>query len=431
MNKNILHLAIPNIISNITVPLLGMVDMYVVGHLDSEYYIGAIALAAMLFNLIYWSFSFLRMGTSGFTAQAFGADNPQEEINILCRSLAVALFLGFMILILQSLISFVGFKFLDGGVEVKKYALDYFRIYIWAAPAILSMYAFNGWFVGMQNAKVPMFVAIGINIVNIGLCFFFVYGLDMKIEGVALASVCAQYTGLLCTLIIWNFQYKEMKKYIDLNILKNISSFRPFFNVNKDIFIRTMALIAVSTFFLSASAKLGDDILAVNALLMQFFILFSYMMDGFAYAAEALTGRFIGANDRVQLKILVRKLFLWGAGIAIGFTLIYGLFTDQILSLLTDKSQIIALCKEYQWWVLFIPIAGFSAFLWDGIFIGATASKQMRNSMLIAAIVFFIIYFIFNIYLLNNILWFSFTLYLAIRGIVQTFMSRSILNESK
>lgn len=431
MNKNILRLAIPNIISNITVPLLGLVDMYIVGHLDSEDYIGAIALATMIFNFIYWSFSFLRMGTSGFTAQAYGADNRQEQTNILMRSLTVAMGAGLLIILLQYVIASVGFYFLDAGPVVKSYAHQYFYIYIWAAPAVLGLYTFNGWYVGMQNAKIPMIVAIGINIVNIALSFTFVYGLGMKLDGVALASACAQYTGFLSFVIIWNLKYGNLKKYINLSILKDIASYIPFFKVNSDIFIRTIALVSVTTFFMSASAKLGKDILAVNALLMQLFVLFSYMMDGFAYAAEALTGKYIGANNRQQLKILVKRLFLWGIIIAGLFTLAYAFFLEPILSFLTDKQNVIELSKQFSFWVCLIPIAGFSAFLWDGVFVGATASHQMRNSMLIAVAAFFIVYYVFSSIFANNILWIAFIVYLALRGGIQSFMAPAILNDSR
>lgn len=431
MNRNILCLAIPNIISNITVPLLGMVDMYLVGHLDSEDYIGAIALSTMIFNFIYWSFSFLRMGTSGFTAQAYGAENEVEQTNILLRSLTVAMCAGVLIILLQYFIALVGFHLMDGEPIVKEYGKTYFHIYIWAAPAVLGLYAFNGWFVGMQDAKIPMIVAIGINIINIVLSFTFVYGLGMKIEGIALGSACAQYAGFLSFILIWNIKYGKYKQYFSFKVLSNLRSYIPFFKVNSDIFIRTMALVAVTTFFMSASAKEGKDILAVNALLMQLFILFSYMMDGFAYAAEALTGKFIGANNRFQLKSLVKHLFVWGIVIAIAFTLIYIFFLDDILSLLTDKNNIVELSRQYHVWVYLIPIAGFSAFLWDGVFVGATASHQMRNSMLIAVASFFILYFAFSDSLANNILWIAFILYLALRGIVQSFMAPAILNRSR
>lgn len=431
MNKSILRLAIPNIISNVTVPLLGLIDMYIVGHLDSEDYIGAIALATMIFNFIYWSFSFLRMGTSGFTAQAFGAENMQEQTNILLRSLTVAMSAGFLIVLLQYFIALVGFYFLDAGPIVKMYAYQYFSIYIWAAPAVLGLYAFNGWYVGMQNAKIPMVIAIGINVINIVLSFTLVYVFKMKLNGVALASACAQYTGFLSFILIWNCRYGMLKQYIDLKVLKDVKSYIPFFRVNRDIFIRTMALVSVTTFFMSASAKLGKDILAVNALLMQLFVLFSYMMDGFAYAAEALTGKFIGANNRSQLSILVNKLFMWGITIALVFTLIYALFLDQILGILTDKQNLIELGRQFRIWVCLIPVAGFSAFLWDGIFVGATASRQMRNSMLIAVTCFFAVYYIFSDIFANNILWIAFIVYLAVRGVIQTFIAPAILNDSR
>ena len=427
MNRDILRLAIPNIISNITVPLLGMIDMFIVGHLKETAFIGAIAVANILFNVIYMSFSFLRMGTSGFTAQAYGAEDKQEQANILLRALFVAFGAGFLMILLQFAIGSIGFYLIDGGASVKEFAKEYFYIYIWAAPAILGLSTMNGWFVGMQNAKTPMYTAIAVNIINIILAFTFVYGFGMQIKGIALATTIAQYSGLLISFVIWNLKYGEIKSYLDFKRLKILKDYIPFFRVNADIFLRTMALVSVSTFFISTSAKMGDDVLAVNALLMQLFMLFSYVMDGFAYAAEALTGRFVGARTIEMLKSLIKRLFVWGLSLSVLFTLAYALFTDEILHLLTDKVEVIAISQQYQFWALLIPIAGFSAFLWDGIFIGATASKQMRNSMLVAVAVFFLIQFGFNPTHDNNILWFAFIIYLFLRGIVQAFMARSIL----
>lgn len=432
MNKEILRLAIPNIISNITVPLLGMVDIFIVGHLDSQEYIGAIAVANIIFNFIYWNFSFLRMGTSGFTSQAYGANKQNEQMDALLRSLFVSLMFGAIIIFSQLLIFNIGTFFIRPSSIVKLYASQYFYIYIWAAPAILGMYTFNGWYVGMQNTVTPMFISIQVNVVNILLSFLFVYQFNMNIQGVAMASVCAQYSGILSFLIAWNLRYKKLRKYINFNTLKSVRSFLPFFKVNSNIFIRTMALVAVTTFFMSTSAKLGDDILAVNALLMQFFILFSYMMDGFAYAAEAITGKLVGAGDKSNLKKMIVQLFIWGGILALLFTCIYVSFTDEILHVLTNKEEIVALSEKYRLWIILIPIISFSAFLWDGIFVGAMASKQMRNSMLIATTVFFIVYY-FSLYLnigdgsdRNHFLWLSFLAYLALRGIVQMFMSPTI-----
>lgn len=426
MNKSILRLAIPNIISNITVPLLSMVDMSIVGHLSLEVYIGAIATVSIIFNFMYWSFSFLRMGTSGFTAQAYGAEDNKETATILLRSLLIAFVAGLFIIVFQNVIFDLAFKVIKASSDVRLYAGNYFHIYVWAAPAVLGMYAFSGWFVGMQDARTPMYIAIAVNIINISLSLLFVYVLHLNIEGVALASTIAQIMGFLIAFVIWYFKYKVIRLNLDFERLKHITAYIPFFRVNSDIFLRTMLLIAVTTFFTSSSAKMGNTTLAANALLMQMFTLFSYIMDGFAYSAEALTGRYIGAKRHDVLQKLIKYLFFWGTILAVLFTCIYGLFTDQILQLLTNKVDVIEACKEYQIWVLMIPIVGFSAFLWDGIFIGATASKQMRNSMFVAAACFFAIYYSLYGNWGNNALWFAFIVYLGMRGIMQAFLYRKI-----
>lgn len=426
MNKQILRLAIPNIISNITVPLLGMIDMFIVGHLSSKLYIGAIAIASMIFNLMYWSFSFLRMGTSGFTAQAYGANNKQEVVNVLMKSLFVALLASLIILLLHKVILKIALYFLDGSENVLLLTADYFNIYIWAAPAVLGMYAFIGWFIGMQNAKTPMYISISVNICNIITSLYLVFVLKWELKGVALGSTIAQYVGLLLCIVGWIYNHKELKKYLRIRFINNLKELLPFFQVNTNIFLRTLCLITVSTFFTSASAKSGNTILAVNSLMMQLFILFSYMMDGFAYAAEALTGKYVGKQESTSLSTLIKKLFTWGGGLTILFTTIYLLFADNILALLTDKTDVIAVANQYLGWAMLIPIAGFSAFLWDGIFIGMTASKEMRNSMFIAMTSFFIIYYSTISTLGNNGLWLAFISYLGVRGVVQALMFKRI-----
>ncbi|MEN9918864.1 MAG: hypothetical protein RL662_1300 [Bacteroidota bacterium] len=426
INKDIIRLAIPNIISNITVPLLSMVDMSIVGHLSLEVYIGAIASATLIFNFLYWSFAFLRMGTSGFTAQAFGANNAKESANVLLRSLLVALLIGCVIIALQRTIFEAAFTVINSSSEVKAYAAAYFDIYIWTAPIVLAMYTFSGWFIGMQDARTPMYIAISVNCINIALSIYFVYVLHLSIEGIALASALAQLSGLLMAIALWYIKYKQVRLQIDLKVLKRLDAYIPFFKVNSDIFIRTMLLISVTVFFTSQSARMGDTMLAANAILMQLFILYSYIMDGFAYAAEALTGKYIGAKQTNQLKQLIKSLFAWGLALAVLFTSIYGLFTEQIIGLLTDKPDVISICKQYKIWALLIPIAGFSAFTWDGIFIGATASRQMHNSMFVAATSFFFVYYISYKHLGNNGLWMAFIIYLSMRGIIQTFLFRKI-----
>ncbi|MCD8175936.1 MAG: MATE family efflux transporter [Tannerellaceae bacterium] len=422
MNKEILRLAIPNIITNITVPLLGMVDTSIAGHLDSELYIAAIALAAMIFNFIYWNFGFLRMGTSGFTAQAFGAGNKKEMMAILIRALSVAFGLGFLFIILQAFILRVAFQFVEVTTETQIYVIQYFSIYIWAAPAVLGMYAITGWFIGMQDSRTPMYISILTNIVNIGLSLLFVFVFDMKIKGVALGTALAQVFSLLLSAGMWFYKHGSLRFLFTFDSLRDIEAFRPFFKVNRDIFLRSLALVLVTTFFTYASAKTGEIYLAVNTLLMQFFILFSYMMDGFVYSAEALTGRFVGARQLPVLKQCIKRIFSWGIGLAFLFTIVYALFTKQILSILTDKEQVINLAGDFRIWVLLFPVAGFAAFLWDGIYIGMTAARQMRNAMFIAVGLFFLSYFLSYPIWGNNGLWFSFVLYLFMRGVMQTLL---------
>ncbi len=430
MNKRILSLVIPNIITNITVPLLGMVDLAIAGHIGDETFIGAIAIATMIFNMIYWNFGFLRMGTTGFTAQAYGTKNKDEEAKILFNALFIALSIAILLIILQLPILNFSFLLIPNNSHIKDLVSQYFLIRIWAAPAVLILYVIKGWFIGMQNSKQPMWIAIVINIMNIlfSIILAVIYG--MGIKGVALGTVIAQYSGLLLCIIILFTQYKDILIKIDINTFFNKYELVKFFKVNTDIFLRTICLILVFTFIPSEGAKYGDLVLAINTLLMQFFTLFSYIMDGFAYAGEALIGRYIGAKDKKSLISVVKKLFLWGISISIIFIIIYALFGQQLLWIFTDHINVIQATNEYYFWVLVVPLAGFSAFLWDGIYIGATASKYMRNAMFIATSIFFIIYYSLNSYMGNNALWVAFISYLFFRGLMQYIYSgEAIFND--
>ena len=435
MNKRILGLALPNIVTNITVPLLGMVDMAIVGHLSAAH-IGAITIGASIFNLIYWNFGFLRMGTSGFTAQAFGAQRWDEALKILVRACAIALGIALTLIALQRPIALLVPVIFEGGSEVMGMALTYFSIRIWAAPATLGLYAVKGWFIGMQDSKTPMWIAIALNCVNILASLLFVLVLRWDIAGVALGTVIAQYSGLALGILflhrkmrndrnlsIFNFQFSIIKKAL------RWQDMRRFFKVNGDIFLRTLCLSAVFTFITAASGRIGDQVLAVDALLLQFFTLFSYIMDGFAYAGESLVGRYIGARDPRNLRLSVRLLLLWGLALTALFTALYALFSQPFLHLFTSDQAIIDAAGDYLFWVLVIPVCGFAAFLFDGIFIGATASRTMLYAMLVATAAFFALYFgLKSLYTIhctlstqtwNHILWIAFMAYLLLRGILQ------------
>lgn len=426
MDKKIFRLALPNIITNITVPLLGMIDIAVAGRLGSAVYIGAIALGANIFNMIYWNFGFLRMSSSGFASQAYGARDFAESMNVLIRSLAIGLGIGLIIILLQYPIGELAFKLIKSGPESVQHVKTYFKIVVWGAPAVLGMYAFKGWFIGMQNAKIPMVIAIMNNVLNILLSVIFVFVLGMKIEGIALGTTLSQIVSFIVAAILWRKHYGRLRKYVRKHTIWDKTAIREYFRVNSDIFVRTFLLTLVTTFFTFASSGMGDTVLAVNALLMQFFMLFSYFMDGFAYAGEALTGRYVGAKNRYLLQHMIKRIFFWGLMVSFFAMTVYTLFPDLILSLLTNDIFIIAETKKYLFWTLLIPIAGFAAFLWDGIFIGATASSQMRNAMIISSVIFFVSYFMLKPVWGNNALWFSFIIYLATRGITLTFMSKNL-----
>lgn len=429
MNKQILRLAIPSIVSNITVPLLGLVDMAIVGHLGSASYIGAIAIGTMMFNIIYWVFGFLRMGTGGLAAQAYGERNLKELMRLLTRSLSIAFGLAMVLILLQYPIEWLTFRLVASSEEVASLAKIYFRICIWGAPAILGLYCFTGWFIGMQNTRIPMTIAITQNVINILGSLLFVYGFDWGIEGLATSTLIAQYSGIIMAGAFWFTHYSRLKVYFRFKDSFDKKAMQVFFSVNSDIFLRTLCLVSVTTFFTTTGARQGDVILAVNALLMQLFTLYSYFMDGFAYAGEALTGRFVGAKNSRALHKMIRQLFLWGVGLAVFFTLLYTLGGKEFLRLLTNNEAVINTSVEYYYWVLAIPIAGFSAFLWDGIFIGATQTRKMLYSMLMASFLFFILFFVLKDVWGNHALWLAFVVYLASRGILQTYWSRSFLKE--
>lgn len=425
INRQILHIAIPSIISNITVPLLGLVDVTIVGHLGSASYIGAIAVGGMLFNMIYWIFGFLRMGTGGLTAQAYGQHNTQESTRILLRSLSVSLLLALALLVLQYPIRLIAFMLIDASPEVQELATRYFHICIWGAPATLGLYSFTGWFIGMQNSRYPMYIAITQNIVNIAASLFFVFVLNMKVEGVALGTLIAQYAGVIMAYLLCISHYHPFRQQVQCMQLFERNAMKRFFLVNRDIFLRTLCLVAVTVFFTSTGATYGDVVLAVNTLLMQLFTLFSYIMDGFAYAGEALSGKYTGSNDKIRLHQTVRDLFGWGSAMALLFTLTYLWGGQNFLQLLTNDTEVIAASGTYLLWTVAIPFCGFSAFILDGICIGTTSTRIMLKSMATASALFFGVYFLCSGSWGNHALWMAFLVYLAVRGLMQGYLLRN------
>jgi MATE family multidrug resistance protein len=425
LNKKILNLAIPNIISNVTIPLLGLVDMALMGHLNSNIYIGSIALGGVIFNFLYWMFSFLRMGTSGFTAQAYGQKDNTESYGILGRAVFIALISGLLLILLQYPLEWIAFHFLEGSQEVKALACEYFKVRIWAAPATIGLYAFTGWFIGMQDARIPMIIAITSNILNIVFSAIFVFIFNMNSAGVALGTLIAQYIGLIVAIWFIHRKFSDFYKSISIREIINSSALIKFMKVNGDIFIRTLCVIGVFTFFTSKSAGINDTTLAVNSILLQFLMFFAFFMDGFAYAGEALSGKYFGAKDIIKLKHVTKNLFGWGLIIGVIFSLAYLLFGDLIISLITSDTGVRRESAQYILWAAIVPLTSFAAFVWDGIFIGATASRGMRNSMLITTFLLFVpSYFLFYNTMGNHALWLSMNLFLFGRGLFQTIIAK-------
>lgn len=425
MNKQILQIALPSIVSNITVPLLALVDTTIVGHLGAAAYIGAIALGGMVFNMIYWLCGFLRMGTGGLTAQAYGAGDEMEKLSVLLRSLSVALCISLLLIVLQRPLINLIFLFVTATPEVERFARVYYNLLIWGAPAVLSLYSFTGWFLGMQNAKIPMAIAIVQNVVNIAVSLTLVYFLGWKVEGVATGTLVAQYGGLLMAFAFWRFKYRPHLLRSVWRRVFNKTAFSRFFGVNRDIFLRTLCLISVTTYFTSNGSAQGELVLAGNALLMQFYFIVSYVMDGFAYAGEALGGRFFGAGERHRFLQLTRRLFVWGVGLGMVLTVVYLVGGKIFLSLLTNEPEVLVVAVKYLPVVIAVPLVSLSAFLFDGLFIGTTSTRLMLLSMAIATAIFFAIISIFPSS--NATLWTAFLAYLGGRGAVQGIVYRKVI----
>ena len=423
MHRRIINLALPSIVSNITVPLLGLVDTAITGHMGEARYIGAIAVGSMVFNIMYWLFAFLRMGTGGMTAQAYGRKDFEEAELTGLRAISISLLIGLAIIILQHPLLHLAMWFIAPDENVTQLVYSYCYICIWGAPASLGLFALNGWFVGMQNTKIPMVISITQNVVNILVSLLLVYCLNMKIEGVALGTLIAQWAGFIMGSFFFIKKIREVSPSPNTHhpsVIFEPSAMKAFFTVNRDIFLRTLFLVSVNLYFVAAGAKGGDVILAVNTILMQFFILYSYFMDGFAYAAEALCGRFYGAGDMISLKETIRKVFYWSIGLTVIYSAVYGVGGLDFLRLLTDEENVVTASEEYIFWAMLIPIAGMVAFVWDGVFIGMTMTKGMLSGTFVAAIVFFTTYFSLETTLHNHALWLAFILYLAARGVTQS-----------
>ena len=414
INKDILKLAVPSILANITVPIVGMVDIAVAGHLDSNAatMIGGIAIGTMLFDLLYWNFGFLRVGTGGLTAQAFGRGDRKECARIFTRAAGIAFACAAVLVAIQWIFVKAAFLVVDCTPQVRELASRYFFIRIWAAPATLGLMAFKGWFIGMQDSVSPMVTDLVVNGMNVLMSFALALGVSfigfegMGFAGIAAGTVVAQYSGLLTAVLLMLRKYgKNTMAELDRGDLKDVfkgGETRRFFVMNTDLFVRSLCFIAIYIGFTVISARYGDLLLAVSSIMMKLLMIFSYFTDGFAYAGEAMTGRYIGARDDAMLRRTVKWTFVWSMGIAVIFMGIYQFAGVSLLKMMTSDIQVVEASREYLPWLLLMPVIGCAAFTWDGIYIGATASRAIRNSMLWAVAGFAGVWFA-GIFILNSV----------------------------
>ncbi len=424
INKKILHIAGPSILANITVPLVGIVDVAISGRLGNAAMIGGMAIGTMLFELLYWNFGFLRIGTAGITAQAYGRRDLREAVRTLEQSVSTALIVALILLTIQFIFVKFALLIVDTSPEVANLAKTYFLIRIWAAPATLSLFALKGWFLGMQNAKSPMVVDILVNVVNIFVCYVLAVHTKMGFRGIAYGTVIAQYSGLILATLLLLAYYKKLFKYFHLRESLNFHRMKDFFKTGGNLMIRSISFLFIYSGFTVYAAKYGDTLLAVSTIIMKLMLLYSYFIDGFAYAGEALSGRFIGSKDSVSLKKTIKVLFIWSMGIGITSTIIYFLAGGMMFGLMTTNITVIAASKEFLPWLVFMPLISCIAFTWDGIYIGATASTSIRNTMILSAISFFAIYYALEPFIGIHALLAGYFAHLAVRTILMTLNSK-------
>ena len=402
INKDILKLALPSILANITVPVVGMVDIAVAGHFDAQAatMIGGIAIGTMLFDLLYWNFGFLRVGTGGLAAQAYGRGDLRDCARILTRSVGLAFVCALALIAVQWFFVKAAFLFVDCTPQVRELASRYFFIRIWAAPATLGLMALKGWFIGMQDSVSTMATDLTVNGMNVLMSIVLALGFSlgglhyegMGFSGIAMGTVVAQYSGLALALGILLLKYRpsclSLLEKDDLGTLFKGEETRRFFVMNTDLFVRSLCFIAIYIGFTVISARFGDLLLAVSSIIMKLLMVFSYFTDGFAYAGEALAGRYIGAKDEPMLRQTVRWTFGWSMAVALIFMGIYHFAGVPVLKVMTSDAAVMEAALGYMPWLLLMPVMGCAAFTWDGIYIGATASKAIRNSMIWALVGF-------------------------------------------
>jgi len=422
LHKRIWLIAGPMILANLTVPILGLVDTAILGHLSHAHYLGAVALGAVIFDIMFWAFGFLRMGTTGLTAQAYGSNDLQKTRLLLWQSLLVAISIGGFIILLQAPLFSAAFAYMSPSPEVEKWARIYCDIRIWAAPATLAHYVIYGWLLSIGKTRTVLALTIIANLINISLDYLFVMQFNMLTAGVAWGSLIAEYSLVVLGLWVVKQSTRDMGNESLQQKLLRVADYRQLFTVNRYIFIRTLCLLFTISFFYARSAQQDNITLSANAILMTLLMVFSYAQDGFANAAEVLSGRAIGARNLQTFKQTNRGCALWCLYTSIFFTLSLIMFDETIIGLLTDIDSVVQTTLSYWLWLILLPFAAAWSFLLDGIFVGATKARAMQNTMLFSSFCIFLPAW----YLLtpwgNHGLWIAFLCFHAARSISMAFV---------
>ena len=410
------NLSWPTLLSNLTVPMLGAVDTAVMGHLPDPAYVGGVAIGSMIFAFLYWGFGFLRMGTTGFVAQANGRDDGTEIRAVLARALMIGLAAAFVLLVAQAPLRALALQIVEGAADVESLAGSYFDTRIWGAPATLANYAILGWMLGMQFARAALVVQVVINGLNAALDIWFVVDLGWGIEGVALATALAQYTGAALGLALIAFRMRRIEGAWVRASIFDLAALGSLFRVSRDIFIRTLAMIFAWSLLTWSGARLGTNVLAANALLMNFQSFLAHGLDGFAHATSALVGEAVGARDRRLLRNTVFAATFMAGCVAVGYAVVYALFGTHLLGLLTDIPELLTLAGGFLPWMAVSPLLSVWSYQLDGIFIGATRAAEMRNAMLVSVALYTVAIFTLPEFMGNHGLWASVMLFMVLRA---------------
>jgi len=388
----------------------------------SIHHLAAIGVGSMIFNMVYWNFGFLRMGTTGMTAQAYGAGREVAASVIMARGLLLGMLIAICILLCSEPLLHASLYLFNVEGDSLSIVREYYEVRIWAAPATMTIYVLSGWLFGMQNALYPLAITVMLNIVNIVISYYCVAILGMEASGVAIGTVIAQYSGVLLGLGLIFYKYGNVFTNVKLSLVLQIQELRKFLKVNSDIFLRTLCLTFVFSFFYSQSFKLGAVVMAVNVILQQFINWMSYGIDGFAYASESLVGKYKGAKDDIGSHQIVNRSFVWGGVTALIFTLVFVLFDNQLMHLFSDDEEAIALAQELVIYVYLFPLLAFASYIWDGIFVGLLASKSMRNAMLFSLAIFLITFYMLPVIPDGSHIWIALCVFMVARGLSQTFL---------